>query len=56
MVSYSKQVLDGIQEDQTWFSLLFEPDKTENWMNDDLILKHANPVALEIPEIWEDLV
>jgi phage terminase large subunit-like protein len=37
MVSYSKQVLDGIQEDQTWFSLLFEPDKTENWMNDDLL-------------------
>jgi phage terminase large subunit-like protein len=56
MVSYSKQVLDGIREDQTWFSLLFEPDKTDDWMNDDLILKHANPVALEIPEIWEDLV
>ena len=21
-----------------------------------MILKHANPVALEIPEIWEDLI
>ncbi|MDR2292923.1 MAG: phage terminase family protein, partial [Prevotellaceae bacterium] len=27
-----------------------------SWMVDDLILKHANPVALEIPEIWEDLL
>ncbi|MDR2073768.1 MAG: phage terminase family protein [Oscillospiraceae bacterium] len=52
----SKQVLDWIQNDETWFALLFEPDKTENWMTDDLILKHANPVALEVPEIWEDLV
>jgi phage terminase large subunit-like protein len=56
MVGYSKQVLDGIQNDETWFALLFEPDKTENWMNDDLILKHANPASHEIPEIWKDLV
>jgi phage terminase large subunit-like protein len=55
-VKYAKQVLDGVQDDETLFALLFEPDKTENWMNDDLILKHANPVALEIPAIWEDLL
>lgn len=55
-VKYSKQVLDGIVEDDTRFSLLYEPDKTKGWEKDDLILQQANPVALEIPEIWEDLV
>ena len=54
--NYAKRVLDGTQADDTVFSLLYEPDNTENWANDDMILKHANPVALEIPEIWEDLL
>ena len=55
-VAYSKKVLDGLEQDETRFSLLFEPDKTKGWETDDLILQHANPVALEIPEIWEDLL
>lgn len=55
-VSYSKKVLDGIENDETRFSLLYEPDKAKNWETDDLILKQSNPVALEIPEIWEDLL
>ena len=55
-VAYSKKVLDGLEKDETRFSLLYEPDKTKNWETDDLILQQANPVALEIPEIWEDLL
>lgn len=55
-VKYSKQVLDGVQKDDTRFSLLYEPDNPKNWETDDLILKQANPVALEIPEIWQDLL
>ena len=55
-VSYSKKVLDGIEKDETRFSLLYEPDKTKGWETDDLILQQANPVALEIPEIMEDLL
>lgn len=55
-VAYSKKVLDGLVKDDTNFSLLFEPDNIKDWMNDDLILKQANPVSLEIPEIWEDLL
>lgn len=55
-VNYAKKVLDGVQDDETVFSLLYEPDDTENWATDGMILKHANPVALEIPEIWEDLM
>ena len=55
-VSYSKKVLDGLEKDETRFALLYEPDKKEGWETDDLILKQANPVALEINEIWEDLL
>lgn len=55
-VGYSKKVLDGIEVDETRFALLYEPDKIEGWETDDLILQQSNPVALEIPEIWEDLL
>ena len=55
-VAYSKKVLDGIQDDETHFALLYEPDSTKGWETDDLILQQSNPVALEIPEIWEDLL
>ena len=55
-VSYLKKVLDGLENDETIFGLLYEPDNTKGWETDDLILKQGNPVALEIPEIWEDLL
>lgn len=54
-VGYAKKVLDGLEKDETVFALLYEPDKTQGWETDDLILQQSNPVALEIPEIWEDL-
>ena len=55
-VNYSKKVLDGIEKDETRFSLLYEPDNTNGWETDDLILQQSNPVSLEIKEIWEDLI
>jgi len=55
-IKYSKRVLDGLEKDETTFSLLYEPDDVKNWETEDLILQQANPVALEIPEIWEDLL
>lgn len=55
-VTYCKKVLDGVISDETIFCLLFEPDNTKNWQTDDLILQQANPVALEVPEIWQDLL
>ena len=55
-VKYSKKVLDGLEKDETRFSLLYEPDKAKDWETDDMILKQSNPVALEIPEIWDDLI
>ena len=55
-VSYAKQILDGTQEDEAVFSLLYEPDTTKGWETNDLIMQQANPVSLEIKEIWEDLL
>ena len=55
-VTYSKRVLDKLEKDETVFSLLYEPDDTKGWETNDLILQQSNPVALEIPEIWTDLL
>ena len=55
-VAYAKKVLDGLEKDETIFSLLYEPDKVKGWETDDLILQQANPVALENEQIWEDLL
>lgn len=55
-VGYAKKVLDGIEKDETIFALLYEPDNVVGWETDDNILKQANPVALEIKEIWQDLL
>ena len=57
-VGYAKRVLDGIENDETVFALLYEPneDLINDWTTNDDVLKQANPVALEIPEIWEDLL
>lgn len=54
--SYAKKVLDGIVKDESIFALLYVPDNPKNWESDDLVLKQANPVALEVPEIWDDLL
>ena len=55
-VSYAKKILDKTVKDDTVFSLLYEPDNPKNWETDDLVLKQANPVALEVKEIWSDLL
>jgi phage terminase large subunit-like protein len=55
-VAYAKKVLDGLEHDEALFALLYEPDKTKGWETDDLIIKQSNPVSLEIPEIWDDLI
>lgn len=54
--AYAKKVLDGIIKDESIFALLYIPDNPKNWESDDLVLKQANPVALEVPEIWADLL
>lgn len=56
IVGYLKKVLDELIKDETIFGLLYEPDNPKNWETDDLVLKQSNPVAIEIKEIWEDLL
>ncbi len=57
-IGYAKRVLDEIEDDETVFALLYEPDEEliKKWTTNDEVLKQSNPVALEIPEIWEDLL
>lgn len=55
-ISYAKKVLSGVIKDDHIFALLYEPDNLKEWMTDDTILQHANPAAMEVPEIWEDLL
>lgn len=55
-VLYCKRVLSGAVNDDGVFALLYEPDDTKPWMDSDLLLQQGNPVALEKPDIWEDLL
>lgn len=55
-VTYAKQVLDGVVDDDTLFALLYEPDNKTDWATDDGILEQANPLALDVPEIMDDLI
>lgn len=55
-VTYAKKVLDGFVDDDKLFALLYEPDDVSEWMTDDTILAHSNPLALEMDEIWDDLI
>lgn len=53
---YAKKILDGVTEDESVFALLYEPDNPKAWETDDNVMRQANPVSLEVPEIWDDLL
>lgn len=57
-IGYAKSVLDKVVKDETVFALLYEPDEEliNEWSTNDKLLKQANPVAIEIKEIWDDLI
>ncbi|MCM1364694.1 MAG: terminase large subunit [Faecalibacterium sp.] len=55
-VELAKKMLDGKFRDDETFALLFEPDDTKNWQTNDEVIYHANPLALAVPEIFEDLL
>ena len=54
-VTKAKQVLDGTYPDETVFSLLYEPDSSKNWETDDALIIQSNPLASEIPEVFDDI-
>lgn len=49
-VEYAEKVLDGVIDDETYFSLLYAPDDKVNWKSNDDIIVQSNPLAVEIPE------
>lgn len=56
-VDYAKKVLDNILDDTTTFALLYEPDNpTGSWETDDDILAHGNPLAIDVPILWDNLI
>lgn len=56
-VDYCKKVLDGVIDDPTTFGLLYEPDDPKGkWETDDTILFHGNPLAIDVPILWDNLI
>ena len=51
-----KKALDGTEPNETIFGLLYEPDNKKDWMTDNGILEQGNPLAMEVPEVMEDLL
>lgn len=53
-----KKVLSGEKNDDTLFSLLYEPDEEirKEYLTNDLVLKQSNPLALCIPKNWSDIL
>lgn len=58
-IDKAKKVLDGLRDNKRMFSLLYEPDdelkQGDIWMSDDRVLYQANPVAINSPEMLENL-
>ena len=54
--TYAKRVLDDIIDDEKVFALLFEPNETKNWTNDDNIILQSNPLAIEVEAVFRDLL
>lgn len=54
---YFRHVLDGVVEDDTAFSLIYEPDEDikKEWETNDLVLKQASPLAVEIPSVLDEI-
>lgn len=56
-VDYAKKVLDNVINDITTFALLYEPDNpTGSWESDDTILANGNPLAIDVPILWDNLL
>ncbi len=56
-VDYAKRILDGTEENDNTFSLLYEPDDEliNSWETDERVLLQANPAAVGNEEILKSL-
>lgn len=55
-VSYAKRVLDGLESDDSFFALLYEPDNPDNWATDDTVLIQGNPIVFSSENVWKSLL
>jgi len=59
-IDIAKKTLDGLLEDTRYFALLYEPDeelkKGDTWMTDDRCIYQSNPVAVDKPLVFSNLV
>lgn len=56
-IDYAKKILDGIGITDNVFALLYEPDDEiiNKWETDDNVIYQANPVAVNMPEMFDDI-
>ena len=56
-IKFCKQILDGIQDSDSYFALLYEPNDEiiNDWQTNDNVLYQANPAMLDKPEMQKNL-
>lgn len=55
---YFRNVLDGVVQDDSAFSLIYEPDNElkKEWETNELVIKQASPLSVEIPSILNEIL
>lgn len=56
-IDFCKKILDGIQDSDNYFALLYEPDDEiiNDWPTNDNVLYQANPAMFDKPEMQKNL-
>lgn len=56
-IKFCKAIIDGIQDFDNYFALLYEPDDEiiKDWQTDDNVLYQANPAAWDKPDMMKNL-
>lgn len=56
-IKFCKAIIDGIQDFDNYFALLYEPDDEiiNDWAKNDNVLYQANPAALDKPVMFQNL-
>lgn len=50
-VQYAEKVLDGLEDDNSVFALIYKPDNPKDWMKDEAMYE-ANPILYAVPDIY----
>lgn len=56
-IEFCKKIIDGIQDFDNYFALLYEPDDEiiKDWQTDDNVLYQTNPAAWDKPDMMKNL-